>query len=111
MKIYTNSVDAIIDLHNKGFVNDFQLYGNDLLWSQEGIFIRAGEFTILEYHRIKSARPVTGEEVVFGILAPNHNVKGILLNHYKTYSAATPPVLVKKINEMTVRSSVGYKLS
>ena len=111
MKIYTNSVDAIIDLHNKGFVNDFQLYGNDLLWSQEGIFIRAGEFTILEYHRIKSARPVVGEEVVFGIIATNHNIKGILLNHYKTYSATTPPVLIKKINEMNVRNSAACKLS
>lgn len=97
MKKYTNRADAIDDLHRQGFTNDFQLVGNDLLWVQGKIFIRAGEFSILEYFKIKDAK--NNELLVFGILAPYHNIKGILLDHYKSYTNITPPVLLKKLNE------------
>jgi len=100
MKTYLNGPDAISDLHRKGFINDFQLYGNDLLLVQENIFIRAGEFTILEYHHITDARKNNNELVVFGIVAPYHNIKGILLNHYKHYTYNTPPVITRKLNEL-----------
>ncbi|RYG50780.1 MAG: hypothetical protein EOO01_09930, partial [Chitinophagaceae bacterium] len=70
MKFYTNSADAISDLHRKGFVNDFQLTGNDLLCIQEGIFIRPGEFCITEYYRIPSLEKQREDEtIVFGIMA------------------------------------------
>ena len=100
MKIYSNSVDAISDLHEKGFTHDFQLFGNDLLLVQEGIFVRAGEFAILEYHKIKSGTNDGEEEIVFGVAAPYHHIKGILLNHYKGHTDGTPPVLVRKLKEM-----------
>ena len=100
MKSYINGIDAVADLHEKGFTNDFQLVGNDLLWVQEHIFLRAGEFSILEYHRITDLGDKMNELVIFGIIAPHHNIKGILLNHYKSYTPTTPPVLVKKLKEL-----------
>jgi hypothetical protein len=65
---------------------------------QGKFFIRAGEFSILEYFKIHDSNSMN-ELVVFGIIAPHHNIKGILLNHYKTYTADTPPVLLKKLKE------------
>ena len=103
MKIYSNITDAVFDLHKKGFTNDFQLIGNDLLWIQEDLFVRAGEFAILEYHKIPPSKNQVHESVVFGITAPHHNIKGILLNHYHSYTDNTPPILVKKLNEMIVQ--------
>ena len=103
MKLYSNSADVVIDLHAKGFTNDFQLFGNDLLWVQESIFVRAGEFAIIEHHKITSSKNNKEEQVVFGIIAPYHHVKGILLNHYKSYTDRTPPVLVRKLNEMNAQ--------
>ena len=101
MKIYTNGPDAISDLHRNGFTNDFQLFGNDLLWVQEGYFIRAGEFAILEYYKIPGLEHNEADDlVVFGIIAPYHNIKGILLNHYRTYTDHTPPILLKKLREL-----------
>jgi hypothetical protein len=106
MKNYSNAADTISDLHRKGFVNDFQLSGNDLLWIQERFFIRAGEFTILEYHTIPAAGNNSQDElVVFGIVAPYHNIKGILLKHYKSYTNNTPPILVKKLNELNMQAA------
>jgi hypothetical protein len=102
MKSYLNGIDAIADLHEKGFTNDFQLVGNDLLWVQEHIFLRVGEFFILEYHKITDPGDKMSELVVFGIIAPYHDIKGILLNHYKSYTSTTPPVLVKKLKELAI---------
>src|SRR5215510_1938773 len=102
MKAYSSSSDAVYDLHQRGFTNDFQLVGNDLLWVQEGMFVRAGEFAILEYHKIVLPKDNMNKEIVFGIAAPYHNIKGILLNHYKSYTDSTPPVLVKKLNELNI---------
>ena len=49
---------AIIDLHERGYFEDFQLLGNDLFWSQGKKTIRAGEFAILEEHIITDVGPV-----------------------------------------------------
>lgn len=95
MKIYLNEADAICDLHGKGFTNDFHLSGNDLLWVQENLLIRMGEFVIVEYHKME-------ESIVFGIIALHHNIKGILLNRFNN-SKAMSPILRRKLNELDVQ--------
>jgi hypothetical protein len=95
MKSYLNKTDVIIDLHRQGFTDDFKLVGNDLLWIQENIFIRVGEFAIAEYYKIE-------ESIVFGIVALHHNTKGILLSRIKTDSNSMAPVLLKKLNELNI---------
>ena len=102
MKIYSNGPDAIYDLHRKGFTNDFQLSGNDLLLVHENVSIRAGEFAILEYHKIPGSINDKNELHVFGIIALYHNIKGILITHKKSDANRTPPVLIKKLNELRV---------
>jgi hypothetical protein len=93
MKAYSNKTDAIYDLHKQGFTTDFHIAGNDLLCIQENLFIRMGEFVIVEYYKIE-------ESLVFGIIALHHNIKGILLSKSKNYSKNISPVLVKKLNEL-----------
>ena len=105
MKIYFTGSDAVNDLHQKGYTNDFQLFGNDLLWVQEKIFIRLGEFAITDCHKIIDPKSNMDRLIVFGIYAPWHNVKGILVNHYKSYTNTTPPVIQKKLNEMYLLAS------
>ncbi len=92
--------EAICDLHEKGYTCDFQLVGNDLFWIQEKIFVRAGDFSILHCHRFPQTNPNEPDTVIFGIAAHGHNVKGILLNHYTSYTDKTPPVIKKKLLEM-----------
>jgi len=101
MKMYSNATDAISDLHMQGFTSDFHLSGNDLLWVQEGLFIRAGEFAIVRCYKIEEAKNSMNNLAVFGVIALYHNIKGILLNHFKDYPERTPPVLVKKLNELS----------
>ena len=102
IKIYSSRSETVIDLHRRGFTNDFHLVGKDLLWVQEGVFVTAGEFAILECHKIVLPKNNMKEEIVFGIVIPHHNIKGILLNDYRTYTDSTPPILVKKLNELNI---------
>jgi len=106
MKIYLSATDAVSDLHQKGYTNDFQLFGNDLFWVQEKIFIRVGEFSIAECHKIINLQRNIDQHIIFGIYSPWHNIKGILVNHYKNYMYTAPPVIKKKLNEMFVLAGI-----
>ena len=97
MKVYSNKIDAVVDLHKRGFTNDFQLFGNDLLWVQEGL-VRVGEFAIVRYQKIDDL-------IVCGIIALHYNIKGILLSHCKHFSAVSP-VLIKKLNELNALEQI-----
>src|SRR5689334_5829681 len=89
MKICLNSADAVSELHKKGFTDDFQLLGNVLLWVQGKIFIKSGEFVILECHTICGTKKRRKEFNVYGIVAPFHNSKGILISHTTRHKQAT----------------------
>jgi hypothetical protein len=105
MKIYLNGSDAVSDLHKKGFTNDFLLSGNDLFWVQGKTFVRVGEFAILECYEIPDACNIKKGFTVFGIVAPYHRVKGILLN--RCHINHTTPVIMKKLKEMRAHGSFG----
>ncbi|MBC7827585.1 MAG: hypothetical protein H7122_07560 [Chitinophagaceae bacterium] len=94
MKIYLTGPDAVSDLHKNGFTNDFQLLGNELWFVQEKLSIRVGEFIILECHKITERG---SSVIVYGIIATYHNIKGILISHYKGPKMITPSVLVKSL--------------
>ncbi len=100
MKIYFTKQGAVADLHQKGYTHDFQLLGNDLFWVQQKKIIPAGDFSVLECHRFCGNSTGETEMIIIGVLAIYHNVKGILINHYTTYTKDTPPVIARKIKEM-----------
>jgi hypothetical protein len=100
MGIYQTEQDAIYGLHKKGYSNDFHLFGNDLLWIQKKIFIRAGNFSIEECHRFRHPEQEGKEVIVFGIVATKYNAKGIMLNDYASYTVKTPAVIEKKLADM-----------
>jgi hypothetical protein len=100
MNIYLTVQEAIDDLHKKGYSNNFHLFGNDLLWMQKKIFIRSGNFSIVECHRFPGQTQEGKETIVFGIIAIRQNAKGIMLNDYSGYTTRTPAVIVTKLAEM-----------
>jgi len=107
---YVSKNEAIEDLHRRGFNNDFQLFGNDLLWVQEKIFIRMADFEIAEYHHLLLPQSTRTDSIVFGVISNHHHVKGILLNDYSAYILKTPSVIEKKINELNRKTDGGYNL-
>ena len=51
------------------------------------------------------------EIAVLGIVALYHNIKGILIYHYKGYTNSTPPVLLKKLNELSIHAAITFAAS
>ncbi|MEO5888853.1 MAG: hypothetical protein ABIQ31_01310 [Ferruginibacter sp.] len=103
MEAYLSKSEAVIDMHIRGYCDDFELFGNDLLWIQEKIFIREKEFVIQECHYLHFENGLQKEVILFGVIAINYNVKGILMNHYSTYTPDTPVLIVRKIRDLFCR--------
>ena len=100
MIIYLTKTQAVISMHERGFIDDFQLFGDNLLWVQHKIFIRPADFIIIEYHRFSRSFKKGSDDILFGVVIINTQVKGILLNHYSCYTLSTPAIIRRKLQEM-----------
>lgn len=100
MKIYFNGPDAVIGLHKDGFRDDFQLINDKLFWVQGKLFIRAGNFTLVEYHTIIETGINRNGFVVIGISVPQYHVKGILITHHHPGANRWSPMMTRKIKEL-----------
>jgi hypothetical protein len=98
MKAYINGAGAIIDLRKRGFTEDFELSGDDLLWIQKKIFIRPDDFQITEVYCFLEL-PKT-ESIIFAIVIDRYNTRGILFDHLKNYSNKISPVIKQKLIQM-----------
>ena len=95
MKPYLTKHDAVVGLHESGFTEDFELFGNDLLWIQGKIFLRPKDFSITEVHYFPE---LSGKEtIIFGVYSHRFSTGGILFNHFKTYTDKLPPVISRKL--------------
>jgi hypothetical protein len=99
MRIYSNYLHAITDFHDRGFCNDFVLFGDNLFCVQERLFIRADSFSIAECHQLAHPFGENEDLVIFGIVVSYQNIKGILMNHY-SFNSPFPKVITRKLNEM-----------
>ena len=98
---YSNYHEAVIALHERGFSEDFVLFGNDLLWVQEKTFVTPEDFSIIECHHVDFPRDNMEDLVIFGIMTFCRNIKGILMNHYSySNSSSIPRVVIEKLKEM-----------
>jgi hypothetical protein len=98
-KNHRHYADAIIDLHERGYCQDFVLFGNNLLWVQEKIFIGSNDFSILECHQFDHPGRQHEDLVILGVMATGDNVRGILMNHY-TYTSKMPEIIISKLHKM-----------
>ena len=98
---YSNSHEAVIDLHERGFSEHFVLFGNDLLCVQEKSFVKPEDFSIIEYHMVNFPRDNTEDLVISGIVTFCRNIKEVLMNHYSySYSSSIPRVVIDKLKKM-----------
>jgi hypothetical protein len=100
MSVYLNAKDAIYGLHKKGYVFDFSLAGNDLLWVQEKQLVRAGDFIITEYYLFSRRQQSKNGLIIFGVHDLSTNLKGILIRHYTGQGLHATPVVGMKVNEI-----------
>jgi hypothetical protein len=101
MKKTLSAHKVIIDLHERGYCEDFSMNGNDLVWLQERKVVLAGSFRILEYYRFFNEK-MNDTFIIFGIAAIYKNIKGILTCRCSNSCLLVPPVIIKKLSEMNM---------
>jgi hypothetical protein len=89
---------AIIEMHEKGYNQDFKLSGNKVLWLQGKVRLQPEEYSILEVYRIYKSGDKNSDLIVLGILSACYNVKGILL--IEKSQAKKSPVINTRLDEL-----------
>ena len=79
MEAYTNKWAAVIGLHERGFTEDFELSGNNLLWVQQRLLLPLEEVTLIEFHHFGNS--LEDEVIIFGVIANLFCSQGILISH------------------------------
>ena len=101
MKTYSNSLEAIIDLHEKGFTEDFQHLGKNILWLQQNLLLQPNDYLILESHYVNDQAGKCRK--ISAVVTNTIYVKGIIISP-KIHPCRTKPKRAS-INVLTIRAS------
>jgi hypothetical protein len=74
-------IDAISDLHSRGFLFDFSLMGNKLLCVQQQSYVSAAEFQVREMYRFRTYNSIYKETIIYALESDCRPLKGLLLTH------------------------------
>ena len=77
MELYRDKASVIIDLHERGFTEDFQMVEGLVLWIQRKLFLKPADFSLVEAHRFMGND--RKEELVMGVNLLSHFASGILI--------------------------------
>jgi hypothetical protein len=103
MKGYLDKAAAIIDLHEKGFSEDFKVVGDRILWIQRKLFFRQKDLSLLAaYHFIE--RDGTNL-LILGVSLLPHFAAGIIMWQFTHASDRTPAIINNKITELLAEVS------
>ncbi len=97
-------VTAIIDLHEKGYSQDFQVYGEYLLWVQEKIYIRTNDFAIVKCLRFDNPDEKNKVLLILGVKTNAEYVKGIVMFYYN-YTSQIPISLATGLGKIKLNTS------
>jgi hypothetical protein len=77
----TNSLllNLIVSLHQRGFVDDIELAGDEFFCVQQKTFVQLQDLSILERYRVHKKGRRKEDKMVFGLSAESLGVKGILI--------------------------------
>lgn len=99
MDRYLSQAEAIKILRELGYTNDFELFGTELLYIQQKIFIREPDYLVTECYRIINDGCYEPAVIILGITTIKANVKGVLINNYSDYIRGGIPVIIRKLAE------------
>jgi hypothetical protein len=84
--IYHTKTEAIIDLQERGYVNDFILQNEYIHWVQQSESICPDAFEIMEAYRIDDKKRICDNCIIYAIWSLNSDLRGILMTPCSTLS-------------------------
>jgi hypothetical protein len=98
MKNYETLSEAVNDLMLRGYTSNFNLKENWIEYAGNKINLMPDEFEIDEVHRFEGDTDPGDENILFAISSAKHNIKGLLVNAFGTYSDSFSAELISKLN-------------
>lgn len=99
---YYTVIDAISDLHARGFFLDFSLIGDKLLCAQEKCYLGAEDFDVLEMYSFQVSGPAPHETIIYAIVSLSRPLKGILVNSGNQAATQPPTIISRKIRKFWI---------
>ena len=93
---YETSSEAIDQLRNKGYVEEFSLQPHSLVSSRHQIELHPEDFEIIEVYRFEGASNPDDNTVIYVIETKNGH-KGLLIDAYGMYSEEVTPEMANKL--------------
>jgi hypothetical protein len=82
---FKNKSEAIIDLHNRGYSQDFILADENIFCLQRCELIPPDGFEITETYRFEGKASVKNNYVIYAVKSIEDDLKGILMTSYNTF--------------------------
>jgi len=96
MKYYNTSLEALLDLKDRGYTADFAIESACIHCPQLNLRLAPGEFSIDEYYRFEGMTSPDESSVVYAISSPT-GVKGTLIDAYGAYAENLDFDMAKKL--------------
>jgi hypothetical protein len=96
---YYETVSAAVNaLQARGYTFNFNLRNDCLLCAENELLLYPADFHIDEMYRFEGDTDPADAAVVYAISAPNHDVKGVLVDGYGPSASAVAPEILAKLN-------------
>ena len=100
-KGYDTLVDALNDLREEGFSEDFNLSSNCIVCtSKDNIEVLPEDFNIVAYYRFEGDSNPDDSSVLYAIDSPKHEIKGIMVDAYGAYS---DPLSIEMLQKLKIK--------
>ncbi len=97
MTSYDTMSEAIAALQQRGYTYNFNLDNNCLLCEEKEIYLHPQDFEVDEAFRFEGDTDPGDENVVYAISSVKHDLKGILVNAFGTYSELESATMISKL--------------
>jgi hypothetical protein len=96
MKYYSTSLEALIDLKDRGYTSDFSIESTCVYCPGLDIRLSPGEFNIDEHYRFEGLTSPDESSVVYAISSTS-GLKGVLIDAYGVYAENLNFDMAKKL--------------
>jgi len=98
-KNYETVSEAVNDLVKRGYEVNFTVHAEEecLMCDQISLCLSPEEFEIHETYRFEGTTDPADEAVVFAVCAPKHQLKGIVIDAFGTYSDAKTSKILQRL--------------
>lgn len=100
MPAYENLIQALADLKQRGYTEDFNLSGDCLVCHKRAIGLRPEDFRIDEYYRFEGDSNPDDSSIIFAITS-DAGYHGTLVDAYGTYAESVTPEMAEKLRMAT----------